>query len=203
MSKHLKILMAGALVVVPLAATVWVIAWIGGMFSSMGYSLLEALGVAKKLDAAYEPYAGVLGIVAVLVMVYLVGLGANFWMFRKVFSLVDRLLSSLPGVKTIYESVRDLLTLFGGDSRNMGHAVLYSPPGLGYKQLGIVTNEHPEGLAEGDDRVIIYLPMAYMIGGPCVYARPEDIQRLDMSVETALKLSATAFITGKKGQTLP
>ena len=198
MKKHLKILMAGALVVVPLAATVWVIAWIGGMFSGMGYSLLETLGLAEKFNATYEPYAGVVGVLAVLVMVYLVGLLANFWMFRKVFGLVDRLLSSLPGIKTIYESIRDLLTLFGGDSKNMGHAVLYTPPGLGYKQLGILTNEHPAGLAEGDNRVIVYLPMGYMIGGPCVYARHEDVERLDMSVETALKLSATAFISTKR-----
>ena len=198
MKKHLKILMAGALVVVPLAATMWVIAWIGGMFSGMGYSLLETLGLAEKFNATYEPYAGVVGVLAVLVMVYLVGLLANFWMFRKVFGLVDRLLSSLPGIKTIYESIRDLLTLFGGDSKNMGHAVLYTPPGLGYKQLGILTNEHPAGLAEGDNRVIVYLPMGYMIGGPCVYARREDVERLDMSVETALKLSATAFISTKR-----
>ena len=198
MKKHLKILMAGALVVVPLAATMWVIAWIGGMFSGMGYSLLETLGLAEKFNATYEPYAGVVGVLAVLVMVYLVGLLANFWMFRKVFGLVDRLLSSLPGIKTIYESIRDLLTLFGGDSKNMGHAVLYTPPGLGYKQLGILTNEHPAGLAEGDDRVIVYLPMGYMIGGPCIYAKPEDVERLDISVETALKLSATAFISTKR-----
>lgn len=198
MKKHLKILMAGALVVVPLAATMWVIAWIGGMFSGMGYSLLETLGLAEKFNSTYEPYAGVVGVLAVLVMVYLVGLLANFWMFRKIFGLVDRLLSSLPGIKTIYESIRDLLTLFGGDSKNMGHAVLYTPPGLGYKQLGILTNEHPAGLAEGDDRVIVYLPMGYMIGGPCIYAKPEDVERLDISVETALKLSATAFISTKR-----
>jgi uncharacterized membrane protein len=195
MKKHLKVLMAGALVVVPLAATIWVIVWIGGMFSSMGYSLLETLGLAKKFNTTYEPYAGIIGIIVVIILVYLVGLLANFWMFRQVFSLVDRLLSSLPGIKSIYESIRDLLTLFGGDSRNMGHAVLYTPPGLGYKQLGILTNQHPAGLAEGDNRIIVYLPMGYMIGGPCVYARPEDVERLDMSVETALKLSATAFIT--------
>jgi len=198
MKKHLKILMAGALVVVPLAATMWVIAWIGGMFSGMGYSLLETLGLAEKFNSTYEPYAGVVGVLAVLVMVYLVGLLANFWMFRKIFGLVDRLLSSLPGIKTIYESIRDLLTLFGGDSKNMGYAVLYTPPGLGYKQLGILTNEHPAGLAEGDDRVIVYLPMGYMIGGPCIYAKPEDVERLDISVETALKLSATAFISTKR-----
>jgi len=149
MKKHLKILMAGALVVVPLAATVWVIAWIGGMFSGMGYSLLETLGLAEKFNATYEPYAGVVGVLAVLVMVYLVGLLANFWMFRKVFGLVDRLLSSLPGIKTIYESIRDLLTLFGGDSKNMGHAVLYTPPGLGYRgcrAAGHVRRDSPETL---------------------------------------------------------
>lgn len=195
MKKHLKILMAGMLIVVPLAVTIWVIIWIGEMFGNMGYGLLNSLGLIDKFDETCKPYAGAIGIASAIIIVYFIGLLANFWLFSEVFGLMDRVLSSVPGIKTIYESVRDLLKLFGGDSKSMGYVVLYTPPNASHKQLGIVTNENPVGLAEGDNRVIVYLPMGYMIGGPCVYAKPEDVERIDLPVETALKLSATAFIS--------
>lgn len=195
MKKQLKILMAGMLVVVPLAVTIWIIIWIGGIFEGLGRDLLDSLGLIEKFDDTYKRYAGAIGILAGLIIVYFIGLLANFWIFNRIFGLLDRVLSSLPGIKTIYESVRDLLKLFGGGSSKMGRVVLYTTPNSGQKQLGIVTNENPVGLTEGDKRVIVYLPMGYMIGGPCVYARPEDIEPVDIPVETALKLSATAFIS--------
>ncbi len=186
--------MAGVLIVVPLVVTIWFIIWIGRMLGGVGYNMLNYIGLVDKFDDTYKPYAGAIGILAVLIIVYFIGLLANFWMFNKVFGIMDRVLSSVPGIKTIYESVRDLLKLFGGGSSKMGHVVLYTTPHTGQRQLGIVTNQKPIGLAKDDNRVIVYLPMGYMIGGPCVYARPEDIERLDIPVETALKLAATAFI---------
>jgi hypothetical protein len=44
--------------------------------------------------------------------------------------------------------------------------------------------------------------MGYMIGGPIVFASPGDIQKLDMSVETAMRLAATAFIAKEGGAAL-
>ena len=44
--------------------------------------------------------------------------------------------------------------------------------------------------------MLVYLPMAYMIGGPIVYAKPSELEYIDMPVEMALKLAATAFIGG-------
>jgi uncharacterized membrane protein len=192
MNRHLKILMAGALLVVPLVATVWVVCWIGTKLGAVGYDLLDTMGLVETFR--YQWLAGLVGVVIVVAGIYAIGLLANFWLFRKLFALLDHLLSVVPGVKTIYESVRDLMKLFGGGGKAMGYAVVYTDPATKVKRLGIVTNEHPQGLPPGDDSVIVYLPMGYMIGGPIVYASPADIERIDMPVEVALKLAATAFV---------
>lgn len=197
MNKHLKIFMTGALILVPLAITVWLIVWIGTALGKLGYSLMDSVGLVEPIQPEYRIWAGAIGVAVVLVVVYLTGLLGNVWLFKKFFRLIDQLLSAVPGVKTIYESIRDLMKIFGGQQGSMGRVVLYSPSGSGMKMLGIVTNEDPAGRPEGDDSVLVYLPLGYMIGGPIVYASPAQLEPVDMPAETALKLAMTAFVSVK------
>lgn len=195
MKKHIRILMSGALIVIPLAATAWVVTWITKGLAGLGEALLKQTTLDQHITPAWHGWAIWLGLLGALVALYLIGLMGRFWLFQRIFDAVDRLLSHVPGIKTIYESIRDLLKLFGGDAGKMGRVVLYSPPGSGMKMLGIVTNETPLGRPDGDESVIVYLPLGYMIGGPIVYAHPDNLDPVDMPVETALKLAATAFIS--------
>lgn len=196
MNRQVRIFMAGVLVVAPLAATIWVVVWIGGMLGDLGGSLLESTGLLRNYD---EPpgWAPLLGVAIMFLVVYFIGLLASIWCFKGLFGMLDRLFSRVPGVKIVYESVRDMLQLFGGEADSMGYVVLYTPEEGKTALLGIVTNENPPGLPNGDNRVIVYLPMGYMIGGPIVYAKRDQIERVDMSVELAMKLAATAFVGGK------
>ena len=203
MKRHFGIFMSGALVVIPLGVTVWIIVWIGKMMGGLGYQLMETTGLLEQLNPTFQWFAGCIGVAIVVVAVYLVGLLANFWLFRGMFRLLDRILGRVPGIKTVYESVRDLMKLFGGEAGSIGHVVLYKPRDSRVKMLGIVTNENPPGRPDGDDSVLVYLPMGYMIGGPIVFASPDDIEPLDMSVEAALKLAATAFVGIKERDELP
>ncbi|MBN1554681.1 MAG: DUF502 domain-containing protein [Phycisphaerae bacterium] len=194
MKKIIKTFMTGALILIPLALTVWLIVWIGTALGKMGYNLMDSVGLVEQIQPEYRVWAGAIGVAVVLVGVYLTGLLGNVWLFQKFFNLLDHLLSSVPGVKTIYESIRDLMKIFGGQQGSMGRVVLYKPAGEGLKMLGIVTNETPAGRPEGDESVLVYLPLGYMIGGPIVYATPEQIEPVDMPAETALKLAMTAFV---------
>ncbi|MFP4106269.1 MAG: DUF502 domain-containing protein, partial [Phycisphaerae bacterium] len=135
------------------------------------------------------------GALLILLTVYLTGLLARLWGLRWVFATVERIMSRLPGIKTIYQSVRDILKLFGGEAERMGKAVLYTPPGAGVSLLGIMTNESPSGVADRQpDKVAIYLPYSYMIGGPTIYVPREHVEIMDMTPEEAMKLSATAHV---------
>ncbi|MBN1942485.1 MAG: DUF502 domain-containing protein [Phycisphaerae bacterium] len=196
MTRHVKTFMTGVLILAPLAITIWLIVWIGTALGALGYRLMDTVGLVEQFQPEYRVWAGAIGVVVVLVGVFLTGLLGNIWFFKKFFALVDHLVSAVPGVKTIYESVRDLLKLFGGEKGSMGRVVLYKPTG-GVKMLGIVTNEAPAGRPEGDDSVLVYLPLGYMIGGPIIYAAPDQLEPVDMSAETALKLAMTAFVSVK------
>jgi len=184
MQKQLRILLAGVMVLAPLAVTVWVIWTLGSWLDQMGRNLF--------------PVPRGVGAVVVVVGIYLVGLLTHFWVFQGMLAGLDRLVARVPGVKTIYESVRDLLKLFGGDSRRMGRVVRYKAPGSDMSMLAILTNEAPAGLDPQDPegrKVAIYLPYSYMFGGITIFVSPENIREVDMPVERALKLCATAQVT--------
>ncbi len=187
MQKQLRILLAGVMVIAPLAVTVWIILGVGSWLDDMGRKLFPDPDLPTGVGAA-----------VVIVGIYLVGLLTHFWVFRWMLAGLDKLVAHVPGVKTIYESVRDLLKLFGGDSRRMGRVVRYKTPGGDMSMLAILTNEAPAGLDPEDPdgrKVAIYLPYSYMFGGITIFVSPENIREVNMPVERALKLCATAQVT--------
>jgi uncharacterized membrane protein len=88
------------------------------------------------------------------------------------------------------------MKLFGGEAGRMGRAIRYRPPGAGIDLLGILTNERPAGIADStaERRVAVYLPYAYMFGGPTIYVSPEHVHDVPLSVDQALKMAATAHV---------
>jgi uncharacterized membrane protein len=198
MKKQIQILLSGALIVVPLALTIWLIAWAAASLDSIGAALLGQSGVNYKLPP------GVSALV-VIVAIYLVGLLAQFVLFQKIIDRFEAIISRLPGIKTIYESTRDLMKLFGGDKKHMGKVVLYRQPATGVMILGIMTNDSPAGVIDhgGERRVAVYQPFSYMFGGPTVYVREQDVQEIPMAVDQALKLATTAHVGAKSLTDLP
>ena len=188
MKTQVRIFLSGALVVVPLAITVYVIISVGAWVEGLGRELVKRVGWDPE-----KLFSGA-GALLLLGVIYLAGLLTHVWGFRPLWAWFERLVTRLPGVKIIYESVRDLMKLFGGGGGSMGRAVEYRPPGSEASYLGIVTNEHPVAAEGGSKRVAVYLPLAYMFGGPTVLTSPENLRELKITAEHALKLAATAHM---------
>jgi len=173
------------MVVVPIGLTVYLIWWAGVSLDGLGRNMLPYWGLPPGLGA-----------VIVIVAIYLIGLLTHFWIFRAFFSIIERIVSRLPGIKTVYESIRDLMKLFGGDAKSMGKAVQYKLPNTDVAVLGILTNDNPGGSAEGADpgekKVAVFVPFSYMFGGPTIYVSPQQVEELDMSIEQLLKICTTA-----------
>ncbi|MDY7011084.1 MAG: DUF502 domain-containing protein [Planctomycetota bacterium] len=190
MKKQIRIFLAGVMVVTPFAVTAYVIWWAGTAMDGLVRSGIEK--VSPGIEDWWFPGAG---IIFLLVGVYVIGLLTHLWAFRWAVRIIERIFSRLPGVKSIYESVRDVLNIFGGDANRMGQVVRYRIPGTEIDLLGIRTSTSPRP-SGGADKVAVYLPMSYMIGGPTVYVSPDSLEPIDMSVEEAMKIAATAGAAG-------
>lgn len=187
MNKQLGIFLAGVLVVVPFAISVYLIWTVGAWVNNLGSDALELFGIDYEISQW-------IGALAVIVAVYLIGLLTHFWMFRKIIELFERLFRHVPGIKTLYESVRDLMKLFGSKSGKMGQVVLYKQPDGNSAMLGVLTSDNPPGVKPQEGKVAVYFPFSYMIGGQILYVSRDKLEYVDMPVETALKLCATAYV---------
>jgi len=191
MKKQLRIFLSGIMVVVPLAITAYVIWSVGAWVDDLGTRILRVFGSKSEVPIG-------VGAALLLGAIYLIGLMTHFWIFRALFGWMERLLVRLPGVRTIYESVRDLMKLFGGDTRKMGRAVLCRIPGTDITALGILTNDRPRAVeGAGEPRVAVFLPFSYMLGGPTVLVPPKHVQEINLSVDQVLKLCTTAHVGGE------
>ena len=184
-----RIFLRGLTVVLPLALTAYALWWLVFTIERFFHWLWNVL----LPDGWY--FTG-LGIVLGVLAIYAVGVLAGAWLGRLLLEMVEGLLGRIPLVKTIYGSVRDLMSFFAGKKKGMGRVVIAEiAPDI--RLLGFVTQEDAQqltGLPADEGKTAVYLPMSYQIGGYMVLLPRDRLTQLDMKVEDALRLAITAGI---------
>lgn len=195
LKRHGATLFQGFVVVAPILITAYVVVKALGGLDTMVRSGLQHIGV--------KPLPGV-GIVIGLGLIYMVGLLARIWFFGALMRVGEGLLQRIPLVKTVYSAIRDLLQFLSGAKEGGARPAVVRPQAGGIALLGLITQEQPEKfLPGGEDKVAVYLPMSYQIGGFTVYVPRDAVEELKgVSVEDLLKLCLTAGV-GAPGQPLP
>jgi uncharacterized membrane protein len=196
-----KYIVAGLLVWLPLAITVWVLLWILGLMDSVFHALLGAATAvlpasAQQLLESLSRIPG-LGVLTLVTLMLLTGMFvANFvgqWWLRQ----WDRILSHIPIVKSIYSSVKQVSdTLFSSSGQAFREAVLVEYPRRDCWTIAFVTGKPGGEVAEllhrnhGDDGefVSLYVPTTpNPTSGFFLIAPRADVRPLQMSVDEALK----------------
>lgn len=160
----------GILILAPMLVTGWVI-----------YT------VFTKIDGLLGiPIPG-LGFVVTIIFIMLVGfLGSNIF-FTRLFGYFERVLTRLPVVKLLYFSIKDLIGAFVGEKKMFNRPVMVAmshlpqgpevmplmpmdpaapaAPDKDIKLLGFVTSDTLESIPEAGDRVAVYMPQSYNMGG--------------------------------------
>ena len=186
-----KILITGFITLLPVVLTIYLLYW-------LAVSSEQVMGNALKLVLPNTVYFPGMGMIAGLVVVFIVGLMMNAYMVRQVFALGEQLLYRLPLIKTVYRAFRDFFDFFSPKKEQFGQVVAVTVNGM--ELVGFVTQEDPRRLPESfrdRDSVLVYLPMSYMVGGYTVLIPRSDLRPLKMSMEEAMRFVLTAGITGK------
>ena len=188
--KHLnQIFFKGLIVVLPITLTFYLLIWASINVESLFGSGLELL-LGKKL------YFPGLGIVVTVVFIFLVGLLVNNFITGRFFAWLTKTLEKVPLIKVIYNPLKDLMALIPGrnsDKDKPQNVVLVKLDQLGVEALGLVTREVIEELP-GEEKVTVYIPFSYMLGGITLIVSKSQIRKIDIPVDQALKLSVTAWI---------
>ena len=190
-----KYLLAGLLVWLPLALTIWVLTAVLGLIDGVFGWLLSA-GQAVLPAAATEPIESLrkipgLGLVVMAGALLLTGVFATNMVGQWSLQQGAKLLNRIPIVKSIYSSIKQVSdTLFSSSGNAFREAVLVQYPRQGAWTIAFVTGK-PGGEAAQHlhgDYLSVYVPTTpNPTSGFFLMVPRADIIELAMSVDEALK----------------
>jgi uncharacterized membrane protein len=202
-----KYLVAGLLVWMPLAITVWVLLWLLGVVDGLFAWVLNATQAVlpQSLGAPIEALRHVPGL-SVVVMAVLLVLSGVFatnifgqWWVRQ----GDRLLGKIPIVKSIYNSVKQVSdTLFSSSGNAFREAVLVQYPRQGSWTIAFVTGKPSGEVAAhlAGEYLSVYVPTTPNPTSGFFLMMPRaDVRELKMSVDEALKYVISMGVVGPDG----
>ncbi len=185
-----KYFFRGLITILPVALTLYL------LYLFLNWTETVALWVLRPLiDSFYVPGLGLLfGILSILVIGYLV----SKQRVRKLLSFAELPFTNLPVVKSIYSSFKSFADYFSPTGKQDEHSVvIVRMPGHAMEIVGLITRRSfadlPQGFLPGE-RVAVYLPMGYMIGGYTVFVPADWVQPIAMSVEEAMRSSLIAWM---------
>lgn len=136
------------------------------------------------------------GVVLGVALVFAAGVFARALLVRRLAGWFEDMLERIPLVKSIYGPLRDLMGFVasGQSEESFDQAVRVDFDDGRASMLGLVTREDaaPVSKVDGDDRIVVYLPMSYQIGGYMLVIPRERVTVLDISVEDVLRTTLTA-----------
>ena len=177
----------GLIILLPLAGTFYILAFIYGLIAGLGNTFLLLL-FGRTLPG--------IDFIFVVIVIILIGMIANWWVSKKLLSLIEKLISRLPGVRNIYNTIRDTMRSLAGDKKKFDTVVLVH---LSDKiaRLGFLTvKESPFTNKDGVEMVGVYFPQTLQIAGDMFWVPRESVKVIDMSVDQALRLIISGGATG-------
>ncbi len=190
-----KYIITGLLVWLPLAITVWVLLWVLGVIDAVFTALLDASQalLPTSLHASIEMLRHVPGLGLVILVggllltgVFVANIFGQWWLRQW-----HRILSNIPIVKSIYNSVKQVSdTLFSSSGNAFREAVLVPYPHAGSWTIAFVTGRPSLEAARHfeTEHVSVYVPTTPNPTSGFFLMMPRaSIRPLNMSVDAALK----------------
>jgi uncharacterized membrane protein len=182
LKRVLRYFLRGLLVVLPIAATVWLL-----------YTLITMADTAiqEKLVDTHIPG---LGLLIILVVITLIGMFATGIITRPLFELFDTLMERAPGVKHIYSSVKDMTEAFVGDKRKFTTPVRVNMGGgiyrIGFLTLPELKQIHLPGFSA------VYLPFSYAVSGEVWLVENSKIESMPVDAPELMKFILSGGVSG-------
>lgn len=188
-----KTFLKGLFTLLPLVLSIYVIFWLLKWVESFAMSTLLAFWP----EFLYVPGMGILVVCAI---VYAFGTVVDQPFTKWVVARLEDALGAVPLIKSVYVSIKDFtgfLSPQGKDRPDRVVAVRF--PGAEAEVIGLVTRDTLEGLAEGiakENRIAVYFPMSYQIGGYTLFIPKSWITPVKMGVEEGMRNVLTAWLPG-------
>ncbi|MGF1486276.1 MAG: DUF502 domain-containing protein [Prochloraceae cyanobacterium] len=186
-------LIAGLLVVIPLATTIWLIFTIAGWAINLLTQIPKQINPFGGLDPILTNILNVLvGLAAPLLFILLIGLMARNIFGQWLLDFGEKLLQAIPLAGSIYKTLKQILeTLFRDSKSKFRRVVLVEYPRQGIWSIGFVTGTASETLQSHLPKPMlsVFIPTTpNPTSGWYAIVPEEDAIELPISIEDAFKV---------------
>ncbi len=169
----------GCLVLLPVVVTAYVAYFVVALFDR-----LVPLGIPG------------LGLVVVVALVTVVGFLTSNVLGHAAVNTMEKWLGSLPLLKLIYGSIRDLVQAFVGNKKRFDQAVAVRlAPESAIQLLGFVTRDSLAVLGKRD-HVAVYVPQSYNFAGNVLVVPREQVEPLQVSSSDLMAFIVSGGVSG-------
>jgi uncharacterized membrane protein len=182
--------LSGLLLLAPLAAT-WIVfsalfEWVGGSFRPFFLPLLP------QSLAQFTILWNILATIIVLAMITALGYLSRYVFGQYLGGLAERFVQSIPGVNTVYNTVKQIVDTFSTQNRNLfSKVVLVQFPRAGVYTIGFLTNRtqgEPQARIARELWTVFVPTTPNPTSGFLLLLPPEEIVELDISVGDGMKM---------------
>ena len=188
----MRTILRGLVTVIPVAATLYLVVW-------LAISAEWFMGLAVRIVLPDEWYWPGMGLALTLPLLYGIGWAFDHWLLREFIGATESLLARTPLVNKVFHAVQDVISYFSRD-RNRDFDQVVSLELAGVTVLGLVTRDDLSDLPAGlrsNDRLAVYIPGSYQIGGFTVNVPRDRLTAVAMSVEDALRYAVSGGMSYK------
>lgn len=188
-----KTFLKGLAALLPVGITLYLLYW-------LAVTAEKGLSPILKTVMPEHLYWPGMGLLAAIALIFAMGIAVNAWLVQRLFALGEAMLDRIPLVKSIHGALRDFMHFFSRDRQreNLNNAVAVTIGGI--QLIGFQVRDDLNTLLnsnEGDpsDKVAVYLPMSYQIGGYTVLLPRSQVQSLKIGNEDAMRWILTAGLS--------
>ncbi len=185
-----KLFLRGVFTLLPFSLTVIILVAFLGWIESNSQKFFDLFG--------FEFYFPGLGLLIGVALVCFLGFITTLKFTDKIIQALELPFKNVPILKSVYSAVKSLSDYFSPDSKNIDqHVVVVKFPGIDAELMGLVTRRHLNDMPNEfnkADRVAVFLPLSYQIGGLTIFIPREYIKKTDMKVEVAMRSALTAWM---------
>lgn len=189
-------MLTGLITILPVMLTLYLIYW-------FVVSTETALGSIIQFVLPDIDYWPGMGFVIALILIFVIGLLMQLYVVKALFNKIEDLLYHMPLIKSVYGAIRDFFQYFSPSRESEFQQVVAVKFDNDMELIGFVTRSNSDTLpvAEGDEteRVLVYLPMSYNIGGYPVMIPKNRLRPVDMTMEQAMRFVLTAGVANTNG----
>ena len=179
MKKFINYFLQGLLYIVPITVTLYVVVW-----------------TFQKIDGILPFQFPGLGLIIIISLITIIGFLGSIVITSPINAFFQNLLNKAPLLKTIYSSVKDLMSTFVGNKKGFSEPVLvkiYDNSTI--ERIGFITNEDVESLNIAKGKVLVYMPHSYAISGQLFVVEKKNVSPIDKSSAEIMKLIVSGGVT--------